>query len=99
MRARKLHRPDTFPFLAVLLCAMGSLILLLLVMDRRAKAVSRAKALQASARAAADEERVAAARRAEWERRCQALHASLMEQEDEVQGRVRAVQGQVTAVA
>lgn len=45
-RARHL-KPETFPFLAVLLCAMGALILLLLVMDRRAKAVARAKAAQA----------------------------------------------------
>ncbi len=47
MRRRR-HRLEvsTFPFLAVLLCAMGSLILLLLVLDRRAKVVAHAKALQ-----------------------------------------------------
>ena len=39
---------NTFPFLAVLLCAMGSLILVLMVMDRRAKAVARQKARDAS---------------------------------------------------
>src|SRR5438132_1230277 len=46
---------STFPFLAVLLCAMGSLILLLLVIDRRAKAVARAKAAQAEAREQAED--------------------------------------------
>jgi hypothetical protein len=43
-RARRKLEVDTFPFLAVLLCAMGSLILLLMVMDRRAKIVSQNKA-------------------------------------------------------
>ncbi|MFQ3650727.1 MAG: hypothetical protein SNJ75_10360 [Gemmataceae bacterium] len=37
---------DTFPFLAVLLCAMGALIVVLLVMDRKAKQVARQKAQQ-----------------------------------------------------
>ena len=46
-RRRQALQVSTFPFLAVLLCAMGSLILLLLVMDRRAKAVALAKAQQA----------------------------------------------------
>src|SRR5215475_10489355 len=46
-RRRQGLQVNTFPFLAVLLCAMGSLILLLLVIDRRAKAVARAKAQQA----------------------------------------------------
>ena len=46
-RSRHGLQVSTFPFLAVLLCTMGSLILLLLVMDRRGKAVARAKALLA----------------------------------------------------
>lgn len=37
MRKRKKLEVSTFPFLAVLLCTMGSLILLLLVMDKKAK--------------------------------------------------------------
>ena len=49
-RRRAKLEVSTFPFLAVLLCAMGSLILLLLVIDRRGKAVARFKALQAAAR-------------------------------------------------
>jgi hypothetical protein len=97
MRARKHLRPETFPFLAVLLCAMGSLILLLLVMDRRAKAVSRAKALQALHRAAEEEGRAQAERQAEWERRCRALHASLLSQEEEVRGQAQAVRDRMAA--
>jgi hypothetical protein len=37
MRKRKKLEVSTFPFLAVLLCTMGSLILLLLVIDKQAK--------------------------------------------------------------
>lgn len=48
-RKRKLLQVSTFSFLAVLLCAMGALILFLLVMDRRAKIVARNKALAAQA--------------------------------------------------
>jgi hypothetical protein len=99
MRARKHFRPDTFPFLAVLLCAMGSLILLLLIMDRRAKAVARARAMQMVTRATAEEEQANAARQAEWERRRQALHASLLQQEEEVRLRIGSTQGQVTTAA
>src|SRR5271154_2559893 len=43
-RRRTVLQVSTFPFLAVLLCAMGALILVLLVMDRRAKVVSQNKA-------------------------------------------------------
>src|SRR5438445_591948 len=60
MRRAKQLKPETFPFLAVLLCAMGSLILMLLVMDRRAKAVARAKAQRAAAQVAALDEQTQA---------------------------------------
>ena len=56
-RRRDGLKPETFPFLAVLLCALGALILLLLIMDRRAKAVARAKAAAAAERALADRAR------------------------------------------
>src|SRR6185295_12809990 len=91
MRRRHQMRPDTFPFLAVLLCAMGSLLLLLVVMDRRAKAVARARALQAAAARSAEEaERDAAAlrereeREAEWQRRREELHTALAHQEEDL---------------
>ncbi len=73
-RRRQGLQVSTFPFLAVLLCAMGSLILLLLIIDRQAKRAGRAKALekarQEAARSAAEEvardAREAARRKAVW---------------------------------
>ena len=44
MRRRQQLRPDTFPFLAVLLCTMGSLILVLMVFDRKARLAACARA-------------------------------------------------------
>src|SRR5262249_48321851 len=102
-RRRQVLQVSTFPFLAVLLCAMGSLILLLLVMDRRAKATGRAKALQAlaqaAARTAAEKSRAARARQAEWERRRQALHAMLLEQDRLLQSQIRGVADKAKARA
>src|SRR5438477_387435 len=73
MRKRRQRlQVSTFPFLAVLLCTMGSLLLLLLVIDRQAKAVARRKALLAVAKAADDRQRDAD-RQAEWERRRRGL--------------------------
>ena len=48
MRKRKKLEVSTFPFLAVLLCTMGSLILLLLVMDKKAKKAALEKAYEAT---------------------------------------------------
>ncbi|HLJ94208.1 MAG TPA: hypothetical protein VKU02_13555 [Gemmataceae bacterium] len=94
---------STFPFLAVLLCAMGSLILLLLVMDRRAKVVARARAMraieQAVSQAVAEDEMAAAQRRAEWERRRQLLHQQLQQQDQQVLRDLQRIQGQATAAA
>src|SRR5207249_3909594 len=98
-RSRKRLEVSTFPFLAVLLCAMGSLILLLLVIDRRAKAVARAKAEQAIARVAEEDARRAAARRAEWERQQQALHALLAQETQDLQRQLQAVSAQAAAAA
>lgn len=44
MRRSHHLKPDTFPFLAVLLCAMGSLIVILLVLDRQARLKAKTKA-------------------------------------------------------
>jgi hypothetical protein len=98
---RRRHKLEvsTFPFLAVLLCAMGSLILLLLVIDRRAKAVARAKALQAAAMAEAEDARLVAARAAELERRRRALHALLLQQDQELLGQIKATSGKASEVA
>lgn len=104
MRQRRQRlQVSTFPFLAVLLCAMGSLILLLLVMDRRAKVVARAKAMrtmeQALAQARADEEKAAAAHRAEWERRRQLLHHQLQQQDSQVLRELEGIHSQLVAAA
>jgi hypothetical protein len=47
-RRRHSLQVSTFPFLAVLLCAMGSLILVLLVMDRQARRAAQARAEKAA---------------------------------------------------
>src|SRR5438045_4981808 len=88
-RPRHRLQVSTFPFLAVLLCAMGSLILLLLVIDRRAKVVARAKARQAAAQRQEETLEVLRARQAEWELRRQQLHAQLEDQKAESLGRLQ----------
>ena len=112
-RARTKLQVSTFPFLAVLLAAMGALILLLLVMDRRAKVVARNKvqeALQARKqdRAAKDAERLAAWQREqdEWHRQLQehergqeAMARRLAEQEKTLRSEVMKVQAELDTVA
>lgn len=105
-KRRQALQVSTFPFLAVLLCAMGSLILLLLVIDRRAKAVARAKAWQAILQAEAQETHMAAAhkaelerRQAELERRSRLLHTRLLEQEQELVLQVRTTLSQAETTA
>ena len=88
---------STFPFLAVLLCTMGSLILLLLVIDRQAKAVARAKALKAAERAEVGGAQAAAARRAEFERRRLALHDFLRSQDQELKTAIDKIQREHSA--
>src|SRR5713101_569421 len=83
-RRRHVLSVSTFPFLAVLLCAMGSLILLLLVIDRRAKVVMRAKALEAVRQLESADKEEAAARAAEWDKRRRALHEQLQQQKQEL---------------
>jgi hypothetical protein len=102
-RRRQRLEVSTFPFLAVLLCAMGSLILLLLVIDRRARAVALARATARARRSIArvEEEnaRREAARKAEWERRRRALHDLLAHQDEELREQLRTVAGKVEAGA
>jgi hypothetical protein len=96
-RRRHVIQVTTFPFLAVLLCTMGSLILLLLVIDKRAKAVARAKAAQEHAdrrKSTVEDEK---AKQEEWERQLRNLHALLRSQLDDIQGKSDAVHGQMNA--
>ena len=101
MRQRRhVLQVSTFPFLAVLLCTMGSLILLLLVIDRRARVVARAKALRAAALMAAEDAEAQARRQVELERRRQALHARLQAQDQELSAQIQAAnQKSAAAVA
>jgi hypothetical protein len=98
-RRRHVLQVSTFPFLAVLLCAMGSLILLLLVIDRRARVVALAKARQAAAAASLEKQHDAAQHAAELERRRQALHAALQAEEDEVVAAVHGIERNVSQAA
>ena len=99
-RRRKPLEVSTFPFLAVLLCAMGSLILVLLVMDRKAKMGARAKAQAAYAsqvaKVGAEAAKAEAAHRAEldrhlqemraeWEKKRDALHSKLLTEQQTLQ--------------
>ncbi len=70
-RRRQTLQVSTFPFLAVLLCTMGSLLLVLLAVDQRAKLAARQKAEREAAQLAEEAEKKAAAGRAEVERRRQ----------------------------
>src|SRR6516165_2215922 len=79
-RRRKQLEVSTFPFLAVLLCTMGSLILVLLVMDRRAKLAALQKAECEVARVAEEAQRAAEARRAAIRRRKEEAKAALESQ-------------------
>jgi hypothetical protein len=97
-RRRQVLQVSTFPFLAVLLCAMGSLILLLLVIDRRAKVVMRAKALEAIRQMESEDEQDIAARQAEWERRCRALHEQLHQQKQELETKKASLEQQLSAL-
>ena len=96
MRRRQALQVSTFPFLAVLLCAMGSLILFLLVIDRRAKIVARARAQASLQHVEKEEERLAAERAAELERRRQELRALLQNQLNQVEVELHGLTEQFT---
>lgn len=98
-RRRKLLQVNTFPFLAVLLGAMGSLLLVLLIMDRQAKRAALARAMQTTAQAEAEEDRARTAQRAEEERGRQELHAELLRHDEELRGRLTDVSGRIAAAA
>src|SRR5581483_2257984 len=94
-RPRHKLEVSTFPFLAVLLCAMGSLILFLLVMDRRAKLVARNKAREAYEAQLAQRDAVQRERQAEQERRRLQIHQVLATQHRQIAGEAEAVKRQL----
>ena len=111
MRTRR-HKlqVSTFPFLAVLLCAMGALLLVLLVMDRRAHYAARARAEQAVRRAAEEAAAAAAAQRSAAEdrrheasaarqREQEAVHSRLAGTEAELQKEIQSVREELASAA
>jgi len=111
MRSRR-HKlqVSTFPFLAVLLCAMGALLLVLLVMDRRAHAAALARAEQSLRRTIGETTREAEARRSALEtarkgafdareQKRAAAHARLESQIGEVDAEMQAVRNQMAKAA
>jgi hypothetical protein len=111
MRSRR-HKlqVSTFPFLAVLLCAMGALLLVLLVMDRRAHAAALQRAEQALRRTIGETTREAEAHRLAHEaarkeaddareQKRAAEHARLASQIGEVDAEIQAVRDQMAKAA
>jgi hypothetical protein len=107
MRGRR-HKlqVSTFPFLAVLLCAMGSLILVLLVMDRKAHRAAQARAQRQAERLAEDTaharaecERMKQEKRAAWEQNRDALHSKLSNEQIDLQLQMRKVRDQLRDIA
>jgi myosin heavy subunit len=87
-RRRHTLQVSTFPFLAVLLCAMGSLILLLLVLDRRAKVVARAKSREHQAALLAKRDEMESNRQFEFEKRKEEMRIRLDEEEAALRAQV-----------
>jgi hypothetical protein len=95
-RRRSKLEVSTFPFLAVLLCAMGALMLFLFIMDRRAKIVvqneaRKAKQAQAVPRKHESPE-VRDTRHADWEKAQAQLHQLLLEQQEKLMADAQKVQ-------
>jgi|GEM_PF-1894464 len=93
-RRRNSLQVSTFPFLAVLLCTMGSLILLLLIIDRRARVVAAVKARQALEQISRADAQAEEARRAEWERRRRLLHEELANQDQAIMTQISSAQSE-----
>lgn len=83
-RPRSKLEVSTFPFLAVLLCAMGALLLLLFIMDRRAKIAAQHTVSEAVAQRKQRTAEVDEARKAEWEKARDLLHQSLLDQQNQI---------------
>lgn len=106
MRRRHKLQVSTFPFLAVLLCTMGSLILVLLVMDRKARHAAQARAAQKAAQREEESAKAEAEDAAErhkkqqeklqaWEQKKKDLHVKLLTEEQMVQLQMKRVRDQL----
>ena len=110
MRRRIQLQVNTFPFLAVLLCAMGSLILILLVVDRRSRmaALQRGqdeagRTVRERAEAIAARERENSGKRGEietaYDRKKAELKAHLDAEQRALDAEMRQVQGRLAEIA
>ncbi len=91
-RPRYKLQVSTFPFLAVLLCAMGSLLLFLFIMDRRAKIAAQHvndEVLQARKKRTKDEED---SLQADWQKAKEKLHQALLLQEGQLAAQAQGLQ-------
>lgn len=91
-RPRSKLEVSTFPFLAVLLCAMGALLLLLFIMDRRAKIAAQHTASEAVAELKKRTEAEEQARQEEWQKAKDLLHQSLLDQHGQLLADAKGVQ-------
>ncbi|MFO0928994.1 MAG: hypothetical protein U0736_18565 [Gemmataceae bacterium] len=95
MRRRNQLQVNTFPFLAVLLCAMGALILVLLVMDRKAKLAAVAKAQEKARQQQREYAGRTAARRREADAKRKTAVAAWEKRRDDLRARVTAEKQQL----
>ena len=110
MRRRNQLQVNTFPFLAVLLCAMGSLILILLVMDRRARMAALQRGQDEAGRLVRERAEAIAARsrqnsngqdelKVAWDRKKAELKARLDAEQRALDAETRQVQGRLAQIA
>ena len=97
-RPRSKLEVSTFPFLAVLLCAMGSLLLLLFIMDRRAKVAAQNNARESIETRKKRTQEEEDTRQAEWEKAKQQLHLTLMQQHDQLLTEANGVQDKLADI-
>jgi len=94
-RRRQRLQVSTFPFIAVLLCAMGSLILLLLIMDRRARRAAMEQAMlqaqQQQEEETSKKTELQKKRQAEWQRLQNELRDSLQDEKSQLKNKTKAM--------
>ncbi len=98
-RGRHRLQVSTFPFLAVLLCTMGSLILVLLMMDRKSRQAALARAQREAAQLAQAQADAARAQREQWQRQQQQARADRQQQCQQMHERLLGEAAQVQAQA
>jgi hypothetical protein len=111
MRRRRKHlEVSTFPFLAVLLCAMGALILVLLSMDRKARLAALARGQEQAEKQQAEYDREVARRLREhegkkwaqqqaWQKKRDALRDRVHTEEEALDQELRRVQARLAQAA